>query len=223
MPFGMVNSSASFATLMKMILSDLEDFADAFIDDIIIFSETWFDHLKHITEVLSVLRRASAKPSKCMFAFQQIEFLTHVVGNGEVHPTQEKIAAIQNIPAPKTKKHVRSFIGVIGLYRRFIPHFANKSAVLTDLTAKDMPNKVKWTSVHQDAFDSLKQALVSYPSCKIQTLRVVSFYRLMLVIGDLDLCSYKKMVSRDILLYSSVTNCCLENSDIVQWKRNAWL
>ena len=108
MPFGMVNSSASFVRLMKMILSDLEDFADAFIDDNIIFSETCFDHLKHITEVLSVLRRAglTAKPSQCMFAFQQIEFLAHSVGNGEVHPTQEKIAAIQTFqpPPPKNQK-----------------------------------------------------------------------------------------------------------------------
>ncbi|MCG8044622.1 MAG: RNase H-like domain-containing protein [Candidatus Thiodiazotropha endolucinida] len=165
MPFGMVNSSASFVRLMKMVLSDFEDFADSFIDDIIIFSESWHDHLCHIKEVLEALRRAclTAKPSKCVFAYKQIEFLAHIVGNGEVHPTQEKIKAIQNIPTPKTKKQVRSFIGAIGFYRRFIPHFANSSAVITDLTANGKPNKVKWTNEHQKAFDALKSALVSYP------------------------------------------------------------
>ena len=130
----------------------------AFIDDIIIFSEGWYDHLKHIKNVLESLRKAhlSAKPSKCRFAFLQIEFLAHIVGNGDVRPTQEKIEAIQKIPIPETKKQVRSFIGMIGFYRRFISHFANTSAVLTDLTAKGMPNKVKWTEIHQNAFNDLK-------------------------------------------------------------------
>ena len=165
MPFGMVNSSASFVRLMKMVLSDCEEFADAFIDDIIIFSEEWYEHLQHIKTVLESLRKAclTAKPSKSMFAFKQIEFLAHVVGNGEVRPTQEKIEAIQNIPSPETKKQVRSFIGMIGFYCRFIPHFANTSAILTDLTAKGKPNKVKWTELHQDAFNDLKNALMAYP------------------------------------------------------------
>ena len=98
-----------------------------------------------------------------MLAFQQIEFLVHIVGYREVHPTKDKIKAIQNIPAPTRKKQVRSFIGVIGFYRRFIPHFANISAVLTDLTANGLPNKVKWTEIHERAFNDLKAALVSYP------------------------------------------------------------
>ena len=112
MPFGMIYSSASFVRLIRMVLSDCEEFTDAFIDDIIIFSEGWYDHLKHIKYVLESLRKAhlSAKPSKCMFAFLQIEFLAHIVGNGEVRPKQEKIEAIQKIPIPETKKQVRSFI-----------------------------------------------------------------------------------------------------------------
>ena len=165
MPFGMINSSASFVRLMKMVLSNCEEFADSFIDDIIIFSEYWNDHLRHIAEVLDALRQAhlTAKPSKCMFGFYQVEFLAHIVGNGEVRPTQEKIDAIQKIPPPKTKKQIRSFIGVVGFYRRFIPHFANISAVLTDLTTKGLPNKVRWLEIHQEAFDTLKRAMLSYP------------------------------------------------------------
>ncbi|MEW8544650.1 MAG: reverse transcriptase domain-containing protein, partial [Candidatus Thiodiazotropha sp.] len=97
MLFGMVNSSATFVRLMKLVLSNCEDFADSFIDDIIIFSETWYGHLKHIRCILEALRSAhlTAKPSKCRLAFQQIEFLAHIVGNGEIHPTQEKTEAIQ--------------------------------------------------------------------------------------------------------------------------------
>lgn len=96
-----------------------------------------------------------------MLAFQQIEFLAHTVGNGEVHLVREKIEAIQNIPASKTKKkQVRSFIGVVGFCRIFKPHFADKSAVLTDLTSKGRPNKVQWTEVHENASNDLKSASI---------------------------------------------------------------
>ena len=165
MPFGMINSSATFVRLMKMILANFDEFSDSFIDDIIIFSESWPEHLCHIRSVLKALREASltAKPSKCEFGFEEIEFLAHKVGRGEVHPLQRKIDAINSIPSPTTKKQVRSFIGMIGFYRRFIPHFAEISACLTDLTKKSNPNKVRWLPQHQIAFDKLKHALVSYP------------------------------------------------------------
>ena len=165
MPFGMVNSSATFVRLMKMVLSQCEEFADSFIDDVIIFSESWSDHVFHIKDVLQALREFSltAKPSKCMFGFTEIEFLAHVVGNGQVRPLQEKIDAINKLASPTTKKQIRSFIGMIGFYRKFIPNFAEISAVLTDLTKKNLPNKVSWTHVHQNAFMCLKKALTSYP------------------------------------------------------------
>ena len=138
MPFGMVNSSATFVRLMKMISSNFDEFSDSFIDDIIIFSESWSEHLSHIRHILQALRDASltAKPSKCMFGFEEIEFLAHIVGKGEVRPLQEKVEAINNIPPPKTKKQIRSFIGMIGFYRKFIPHFAEISACLTDVTKR---------------------------------------------------------------------------------------
>ena len=165
MPFGMVNSSATFVRLMKMILPNFDEFSDSFIDDIIIFSESWSEHLSHIRHILQALKDAAltAKPSKCMFGFEEIEFLAHIVGKGEVRPLQEKVEAINNIPPPKTKKQIRSFIGMIGFYRKFIHHFAEISASLTDLTKKNLPNKVSWLPEHQKAFECLKQALVSYP------------------------------------------------------------
>ena len=165
MPFGMVNSSATFVRLMRMILSSCQDFSDSFIDDVIIFSESWSDHVSHIRQVMQALREASltAKPSKCMFGYKEIEFLAHVVGSGEIRPVQDKIDAINNIPVPKTKKQIRSFIGMIGFYRKFIPHFAEVSAILTDLTKGNLPNKVTWLISHQKAFDCLKKLLTCYP------------------------------------------------------------
>ena len=165
MPFGMINSGASFVRLMKRVLEGKEDFSDSFIDDIIIFSDEWNNHIKHLECILDALKQAhlTAKPSKCFFAFRHLEFLAHIVGSGEVKPTEDKIKAIREIPVPTTKRKVRSLIGFLNFYRRFIPHFAEIASPLTDLTAKAAPNKVVWTDEHQQAFDRLKMAITSYP------------------------------------------------------------
>ena len=165
MPFGMVNSGATFVRLMKIILEGLEDFSDAFIDDVIIFSDSFHEHLDHLKQVLLSFRKANvtAKPSKTLLGFRELEFLAHKVGNGAVHPTEEKIDAINRIVPPTTKKQVRSFIGTMNFYRRFIPHFSEIALPLTDLTTKDKSNKVKWLQDHQIAFDKLKQCITQYP------------------------------------------------------------
>ena len=165
MPFGMINSGASFVRLMKKILEGKDEFSDSFIDDIIIFSDTWLGHLHHVKSILREIRHArlTAKPSKCFFAFRQLEFLAHIVGNGEVKPTEDKVKAIQDMPVPTTKRKVRSLIGYLNFYRRFIPHFSEIASPLTDLTAKSAPNKVIWTDQHQQAFDTLKKVIITYP------------------------------------------------------------
>ena len=77
MPFGMVNSGATFVRLMKIILDGLQDFSDSFIDDVIIFSDSFSDHLEHLRQVLQSFRKAkiTAKPSKALLGFRELEFL----------------------------------------------------------------------------------------------------------------------------------------------------
>ena len=86
-----------------------------------------------------------------------------MVGNGEVRPTVEKVKAVQQFPIPTTKRKVRSLIGFLNFYRRFIPGFAQKAAPITDLTSKSAPNKVVWKQEHQKAFEELKLAITSFP------------------------------------------------------------
>lgn len=166
-PFGMVNAPATFVRLMHKVRDGLHSFVQCFIDDIGIYSETWDDHLQHLRVVFQRLRDAklSAKPSKCCFGFDQLEFLGHVVGKGIVSPKQSKVQAIQKFPVPTTKKHVRSFLGTIGFYRKFIPHFSelHVASPLFDLTRKKGCSKIVWLPVHQKAFDSLKNAIASNP------------------------------------------------------------
>ena len=163
MPFGLVGAPAVFQRMMNTLLADIMSFSGAYIDDVAIFSDSWEDHLIHLRTVFQKLREAklTAKPRKCQFGMFQCTYLGHVVGQGKVKPEEAKISAIQSFLQPKTKKDVRSFLGLAGYYRRFIPDFATVASPLTDLTKKDAPDKVSWTSSHQQAFDQLKSSLTS--------------------------------------------------------------
>ena len=135
-------------------------FADAYIDDIVVFSDDWEQHL---AEVLHCLKAAgfTAKLVKCSFAKRRVDFLGHVVGGGTVKPQAGKIQAIQDFRRPKTKKDIRAFLGLAGYYRKFIPNFSHLTASLSDLNRKGIPNLIPWTDKHQEAFDKIKAQLSS--------------------------------------------------------------
>lgn len=165
MPFGMVNAPATFVRLVSKVLTGLEDFTEAFIDDIGIYSNTWEEHLEHLGTVFEALRKANlaARPAKCEFGFNELCFLGHTIGSGKIKPMMSKVEAIQNFPIPTTKKKVKSFLGMIGFYRKFIPNFATVALPLTDLTRKRTPNKIKWTDDLDHSFKELKGKLLSEP------------------------------------------------------------
>ena len=105
----------------------------------------------------------TAKPSKCQFAMSECTYLGHIVGGGTVKPEQDKLQAIKTFPIPRTKKQVRSFLGLTGYYRRFIPNFASIAVPLMNLTKKSEPDKVVWTTKCNKAFEQLKEMLISAP------------------------------------------------------------
>ena len=143
MPFGLVNSGATFSRMMRKLLYDLEQ-TGHFVDDVMEHTETWEFHLVCLHKLLSRLRGAhlTVKPSKCMFGFTTVTFLGHVVGKGILSPNPEKLTQIEQTPRPTTKKEVRSFLGLIGYYQKFIPNFSAIACPLTDLTRKGNPNIV---------------------------------------------------------------------------------
>ena len=110
MPFGLRNAPASFQRMMDTVLDDIQDFSGAYMDDIIIFSQTWEDHVAHI------------KPAKCKWGSASLTFLGHTVGRGKVSTPDHRVEAIRNHVRPVTKKDVQSFIGTTGYYRKFIPN-----------------------------------------------------------------------------------------------------
>ena len=120
MPFGLHGAPATFQRMMDQLLVDC---AAAYLDDVVIHSTTWEDHIRHISDVLQKLRRTglTIRPKKCQFGMDSCSYLGHVVGNGQVRPEETKLHAVREFPTPTTKKRVRAFLGLTGYYRKFMP------------------------------------------------------------------------------------------------------
>lgn len=126
---------------MDQLLQGTEGYAAAYLYDIVIYSLSWEEHLLHLKDVLERIKSAglTLRPDKCFLAKRETQYLGFVLGHGVIQIS--KIEAIQSAGRPQTKKHVWSFLGLIGWYRRFIPNFSAQAAALTTLTKKDKPNQ----------------------------------------------------------------------------------
>ena len=114
MPFGLTNAPTTFMRLMNEVpIPFLDDFVIVYLDDILIFSRTWEEHLKHVKKTLDVLKREKiyVKLSKCEFGKTSLNYLDHIVGNGEWKIDPSKVAVIVNWSKPEFAIEVRSFLG----------------------------------------------------------------------------------------------------------------
>ena len=150
---------------MNKVLNGL-NFTLAYLDDIIIFSETAEQHLKQIQIVLNRLRQAKLKlkKSKCAFFKKELHYLGHLLTTDGVKPQLEKIKAISEMKPPKNQKGVREFLGMVGYYRKFISRFADAARPMTKLTRKD--SKFEWSDDCQTDFEYLKTCLTEAPILK---------------------------------------------------------
>ena len=162
MPFGLVLPPSTFQRLMDEVLDGIQEHTLAYLDDIKIHNENWEDHLAHLEEVFSRLRKAglTIKEKKCTFASGSCDYLDYVVGSGTVRPISAMVAAIKDYAAPQTKKDVRTFLGHCGYYRKFIADFATVATPLSNLTRKGEPNKVNWTDKCEVAFKQMKVSVM---------------------------------------------------------------
>lgn len=164
MPYGVTGGPATFQTIMNVILASLlRKCVVVFVDDILIYSKTWEDHLLHVKEVLTILlqHQFHIKLSKCAFAKQQLTYLGHTVSPAGVSTDPSKITIIKDWPQPQNIKDLRSFLGMVGYYRKFVPHFGLLSKPLTELLKKGQ--LFLWTSATESSFQALKKALISAP------------------------------------------------------------
>lgn len=163
MPFGLMNAPSTFQSLMNEVFrAMLRKFVLVFFDDILVYSSDWKMHLGHLNKVLKVLQQHElvANQKKCHFAQLSMEYLGHLISKEGVSMDPNKIKSVVQWPTPKNVKGVRGFLGITGYYRKFIQHYGKIARPLTELTKKEGFN---WNSKAQEAFETLKEMMVTAP------------------------------------------------------------
>lgn len=164
LPFGLCNAPATFERLMEFVLAGLIGTSClVYLDDIVVFSRTFEEHISRLTEVLTRLRQAGLKlkPGKCFLFRREIVYLGHVVSKEGIATDPSKTAAMDKYPPPKNVQELKQFIGFASYYRRFIPKFAEIASPLHRLTQKSV--EFGWTIECQKAFEELKQRFTKAP------------------------------------------------------------
>jgi len=163
--FRMTNSPVTFQGMMNEILRDMinEGKVAAFVDDVLIGTETEEGHDEIVEEVLRRLEKNDLyiKLEKCAWKVQKVNFLGVVMGQGKIKMEEDKVAGVLSWPVPKTVRDVRKFLGLANYYKRFVKDFAKLARPLNNLTKKD--EKWKWEEQQQKAFEQLKTVFTSRP------------------------------------------------------------
>ena len=164
MPFGLANAPSTFQQYINSVLYEyLDDFCTAYINDILIYSNSKAEHKEHVRKVLKRLRDAGLQVDidKYAFSVTEVKYLGLIITTKGIRMDPEKLSAVLEWLPPKNIKDVQSFLGFANFYRRFIQGFSAIAGPLTQLTKKD--HAFNWTPKYQAAFDGLKEAFTSAP------------------------------------------------------------
>lgn len=133
-----------------------------FLDDILVYSRTWEEHLEHLRLVLHILREHQlfAKLSKCSFAQPEIQYLGHIISSSGVATDPEKTTVMEKWPQPSNVTELRGFLGLTGYYRKFVKDYGTIAKPLTQLLTK---KGFLWSDQATVAFQTLKTAMTTTP------------------------------------------------------------
>ena len=165
MPFGLTNAPATFQRLMECVLAGISgEQCLTYLDDIIVFSATFQEHIQRLEAVFGHLKAANLKlrPEKCHFAKQQVSYLGHIISSEGIRPDPGKISAISNLAPPADVKQLKQFLGLSNYYRKYIQSYAAIAEPLYKLLRKNSPGFI-WNTQCQTAFDTLRQMLITQP------------------------------------------------------------
>ncbi|KAI2664082.1 Transposon Tf2-6 polyprotein [Labeo rohita] len=168
MPFGLANSPLYFQAFVNDVFRDmLNRWVIVYIDDILIFSNSYSEHIQHVRAVLKRLihHQLYAKEEKCQFHQEKISFLGYVISPEGVAMDETKVTAVRNWPQPKTLKQLQRFLGFSNFYRRFIRNFSTVAAPLTSMVKKGSA-RLSWSPEALHAFHDLRLRFSSAPVLK---------------------------------------------------------
>jgi hypothetical protein len=161
LPFGWVNSPFYFQQFMQVrVANRLPHCVQVYIDDIIIFSKTKDDHFVHLEEVFRVVKEQGLrlKLAKCSFFNEKMEYLGHIISKNGMQKDPKKLRIIEQVEPPRTKKQVRSFLGKINYYAKFMPGLSKAARPLAKLTGTKVA--FQWGKEQQQAFQELKGMII---------------------------------------------------------------
>lgn len=157
--FGVNSAVSIFQRIMENLMKDLN--VVVYLDDLLIMGRDEAEHLMNLDRVLQRLQENGlrVKESKCEFGKTQIEYLGHVLDEKGVYPSQDKVRAIHDAPAPMTIKELRAFLGLVNYYGRFVPQQSTVLAPLYNLLKDE--TTWRWGKAEQDSFNKCKRLLTS--------------------------------------------------------------
>lgn len=160
---GFTNSPADLAKVLDKVFGDMMPKVYHYVDDFVILSATFEEHIALLREVAKRLREANLTISqeKSSFCYKRVTFLGYVLAEEGLSANPERIKPIVEYKRPETVKEMRRLIGMIGWYRRFLPNIAATLAPLTDLMKGDSKLKIRWNERAEGAFEAVKMALMS--------------------------------------------------------------
>jgi ribonuclease HI len=164
MPFGLKNAGATYQRAMVTLFHDMiHHEIEVYVDDMIAKSRTAQDHLTDLRKLFQRLKKYQLRlnPNKCAFGVTSGKLLGFIVSGRGIEIDPAKVQAIRSMPAPKTEKEIRSFLGRINYIARFIAQLTATCEPLFKLLRKDV--KIKWTEDCQKAFDKIKEYLLNPP------------------------------------------------------------
>jgi hypothetical protein len=159
---GLSNAPSFFQRVMnKVFQNQIGKHVLIYLDDILIFSSTPEEHIKHIQQVFQTLRdnNLSLKTSKCHFFQQELKFLGHIVSKDGIKPDPEKVQAVNNWTEPKNQSDIRAFLGLTNYFKKFIKNYAKIAAPLSELTKDQYKRSWHFSNEAKEAFQILKNEL----------------------------------------------------------------
>jgi hypothetical protein len=159
MPFGLTNAPSTFMRLMNEVLKEfIGKFVIVYLDDILIYSQTREEHLRHLKMVLSTLQKNKLliNLKKCSFMKNELIYLGFVISEDGLKMDPEKVQAIISWPTPRNVFEVRSFHGLASFYRKFIRSFSQLCAPIVE-TIKERKQPFKWTEAVDRNFQIVKE------------------------------------------------------------------